>query len=447
MSRAQNQLFTAREIAAALGVNRVSVLGRLSKTPATDLQPVCGNTAQVWALESLPADLRSDLEEAWRKAEAVAAARLWRDLPHFISDPPLIEIPRARRARELPVDGSLFAGMQATLDMFSDAAHPTPAEMAWLWDDTFAALESAVTAGRKEKKVKRALLRWMHARPFLFSHLDNLRRDFNRKLAKWQANGRKAWQLVDQRAKANAERRVKLSAEDRDQLVAAGLFKHGGEAAPAWRECQEAGTLSNRLCRGYVSNPARRDYVPRSVMREIRPELKSLLPWQRGSRQARLNGAFIETIHDEAAGDWYSSDDFTLEVYFYIPNADGWFDLTRGQWLPLVDCRSKKILDFILIPEKRYTGAHIRTLLNHGCTEIGLPRRGFHFENGTWRKSKLVGGALPWGELKMNFADRLGLKISFASRGMPGPRLWRTSAGCFKGHCAICPDGWGATSK
>ena len=136
-----------------------------------------------------------------------------------------------------------------------------------------------------------------------------------------------------------------------------------------------------------------------------------------GPRNAKLKGAYIERDWDKVgAGDWYSSDDFTPEVYFYIPDADG-FTLTRGQWLPMIDERSKRILDFILVPEKHYTAINIRTLINKVCLRYGMPRYGFTFECGIWKKSTLVGGAVPYGEMKMNFAERLGLRIEHALPG------------------------------
>ncbi|MBI5384889.1 MAG: hypothetical protein HZA90_09410 [Verrucomicrobia bacterium] len=273
--------------------------------------------------------------------------------------------------------------------------------------------------------------------------MDNLRRDFNRKLAQWRANGRTATSLVDKRPEANAERRVELAPEDRRVLLATGLFKYGGEraGAPAWRECRENGMLSNRLCAGHVMNPARKSYVPKSVMREIGPDLKALTPWRRGPRQAKLNGAYIDTFHDEAAGDVFTSDDFTLEVYFYVPNNKGWFDLTRGQWLPLVDCRSKKILDFILIPERDYTGRHIYTLFNRAFTEIGHPREEIVLERGKWKSSKLVGGPLPWGDVNLNLFERLGIKLTFANPGNARAKIAENIGNLFQASMRDQP-GW-----
>jgi hypothetical protein len=59
----------------------------------------------------------------------------------------------------------------------------------------------------------------------------------------------------------------------------------------------------------------------------------------------------------------------------------------------MIDLRSRRILDFVLIDEKSYDSLRIRRLMNRVCDRVGLPRRGFYFECGIWKSSKLVTGA------------------------------------------------------
>ena len=319
--------------------------------------------------------------------------------------------------REIPPTVGVCAAIASTLQATS--LNPNANEIAWLWHTAFETVESQVSLGKSEKKTKRTLIRFLAPRAaFLSRNESALRWTFNRKFEHWKMNGRLASCLVDGRPQANAKRRVQLPTRDRDKVIAAALFKHGGDVAPAWRDCLERGELSPEVNERYLLNPARRSHVPESVARDVNPETKLLLPHYYGPRQAKLNGAYIERDWSSVgAGDWYSSDDFTLEVYFYMPDDNGGFVLSRGQWLPMIDERSKRILDFVLVPEKRYTGINIRTIINKVCQRFGLPRCGIHFENGIWRKSQLVGGAVPIEDVRMNFAERLGIRITHAQPG------------------------------
>jgi hypothetical protein len=320
------------------------------------------------------------------------------------------------QGRDIPATVGVCASVAAELQTM--AMNPNPNEIAQLWHTAFETVETLTKAGKAEKKIKRGLIRYLAQHTnFLSRNEATLHWSFNRKLEHWRMNGRIASCLVDGRIEANAKRRVQLPNEDRDKVITAAL-KHGGEVAPAWRECLERGDLSPEINQRYLLNPARKSHVPAAVARDVGPEAKLLLPHFHGPRQAKLNGAYIERDWSKVgAGDWFSSDDFTLEVYFYLPDKDGRLVLSRGQFLPMVDERSKRILDFVLVPEKNYTGINVRTLINKVCDRYGLPRCGIHLENGIWRKSQLVGGAVPIGEVKMNFADRLGIRLTHAQPG------------------------------
>ena len=272
--------------------------------------------------------------------------------------------------------------------------------------------------GKTEKRIKRSLIRFLADKAaFLSENEAALRWTFNRNLKHWQMNGRAATCLVDGRIEANSKRKVQFSKQTIEKVVNTAIVECAGELAPALRKCHERGEIEEVSTR-YLLNPTRKSRVPEALAREVAPQVEALLPHYRGPRQAKLNGAYIERDWSNVgAGDWFSSDDATLEIYFHVPDGAGWFTLMQGQFLPLIDERSKKILDFILIAEQRYTGWNIRTLINKVCSRYGLPRCGFYFERGIWKDSSLVGGAVPFGEVKMTFADRLGLKIEHAQPG------------------------------
>jgi hypothetical protein len=117
----------------------------------------------------------------------------------------------------------------------------------------------------------------------------------------------------------------------------------------------------------------------------------------------------------------YSSDDHTPDVYYYISDDQGWFSMIRGQFLPVIDVRSKKILDFVLIDAPNYTALAIRSLFNKVCLRFGAPDI-WHLECGLWKSSKLLGrGGRARGsslvEIEQNFAERIGTRIVHALQG------------------------------
>lgn len=178
--------------------------------------------------------------------------------------------------------------------------------------------------------------------------------------------------------------------------------------------------------------------MPHAIRREVAPLVKTLLPLHRGPRQGRRAGAHLTLDWSNvAAGDQFSADDFTLEVLF--ARGDG--TLTRGQFLPMLDARSRKILDFILIPERSYTAVDIKRLITSCSDKIGLPRKLFLFENGTWR-SKLVGGGVPWGDVVVTLKDRFDIEVRHTSPGNPRGKAFLENAG--KGFQALLRDvpGW-----
>jgi hypothetical protein len=86
-----------------------------------------------------------------------------------------------------------------------------------------------------------------------------------------------------------------------------------------------------------------------------------------------------------------SGDDFTLNTYFYVPDGNGWFDLTRGQVILFIDFRSLRILGWALEPRKSYSSLTIRSLCTRVFEEFGLPQV-LYFERGIWKRASLLKG-------------------------------------------------------
>ena len=216
-------------------------------------------------------------------------------------------------------------------------------------------------------------------------------------------------------------------------LVGCAVFKHGGDLDPAWATCALGGKLSESLLARYPVKDGQRLRCPNAIRRQVASDVEIIFRQHVGPRSARLNGASIQRDWSGVfANDWHSSDDITLPVYYYLPDGKGWFYLTRGQFLPMIDCKSKRVLDFVLIDSKSYNAAAIRGLINHTCERHALPRVGWHFESGIWKTSKMVGGRAidSWNENdRETFASRLGLRLMHSQPGNARAKIIENVAG------------------
>ncbi|HTD65321.1 MAG TPA: hypothetical protein VK846_02170 [Candidatus Limnocylindria bacterium] len=136
-----------------------------------------------------------------------------------------------------------------------------------------------------------------------------------------------------------------------------------------------------------------------------------------------MRGAYIQADwSDTAAGDVYSADDCTLGIYFY-KYVDGELRLVRGQFLPMIDCRSNLVLGFAIVPERNYTAVMIRGLIRRVHQTYGFPRKYFLFEGGIWKRSKIIkgveakGDAVPFEETEMGLRSWVGFRHAKTARG------------------------------
>ncbi len=363
----QTSPFTTAEIARATGRDRRSVARALSQScPATKIMRD-GNETKAWEEMDLPDELReaSDPYDLRALAEMV---KVWKD-PH----------------------------------------RPTDSEQARLLDCAFLKLYELTQRGASGRVMKARQIAWLgkHA-PALAENGKALRRMFNRYYRRWVNAGRKPAAIFDQRPQnAKSRRAPQLPQADLDRIVAFAVHQHGGKLDPAWRRCWPE--LDQTIRERY---PLARE-VPAKIRQQVLPEIRRLMPWHIGPRAAKLNGCYLERDWSGVfAGDWHSSDDVTLPVYFYDPENPR--ELLRGQFLPMIDVKSQRILDFAFEVAKSYTAATIRALISRVCSRYGLPRHGWHFESGIWKKAKILGGGAkcqPWDDVGETFADRLGLRI------------------------------------
>lgn len=279
---------------------------------------------------------------------------------------------------------------------FATPLQPTAEEKRLLWMHSFDRCDDLMAGGMTDKAARRAVVEFLatHA-PYLAKHREALAETFKDKRARWIESGRTPDALQDGRAAAGAARRKEIPEEDKKTLLAFAS-KFGGGIAQGWREAREAGALSFETSIRGIENPSNKSHVPRAIREAVKHDAAMLENWMRGPRKAKLGGAFIERDPNAFnAGDWHQGDDCTLPNYYWEDTGSG-VRLMRGQVLAMIDVRTTYILGFVLISAGENTGSHynawhIRNLITkvHDC--YGLPRKGFAFENGSWRAKLLTG--------------------------------------------------------
>ena len=285
-----------------------------------------------------------------------------------------------------------FTCLNALATAASAPASLTLEQREEVWGTAIDLYQSALMSGAASGKALLGIVGW------IWEHIPNLaksrgaiRRQLYRKIAQIEKRGT----ISDQRREANKRKRApKLSREDRRAFLETLISgRHYGDVDSAWQDCVKNKKFSGPLLERYPPRVGGRTRCPKSISRQFsRRLIKRALDLANRPRKAAQSGPYIINRHDGYhAGDWRTSDDFTLEVYFAPPEGDP-CPLRRGQFLPVADCRSKKILHFALINSEGYRQDDIRILWKKDAQANGLPRCGWHAENGIWKRGKLVAG-------------------------------------------------------
>lgn len=353
---------------------------------------------------------RGDIEVAGKRdylrvtGHAISARHFWRLFEKVIANHGgqgdfnnlALYLPECLSRKALPDEFDRLAGdlpsLASTIRSVADVNTPTDTETLLVWTHAMEEYERLIDGGLSTHKATRRVVELLHASGLpLAKSRAVLRRTFARKLNRWIDGGRVPSAIEDLRATYSGRRRpLPLSEEDARLLTARALT---GSLSKAWRDAVNKGELSAAAVQTYVADPASKSYVPRRVRELVGADVEMLQDIHHGPRQARLKGAYItRDWADTLPGDWYQADDATLPLYYWEDDAHGQPRVMRGQFLPMIDCRTNRVLAFALHSERNYTAKVIRGLIVKTHDTYGLPRGGFHFENGIWRSSRLVKG-------------------------------------------------------
>ena len=308
-----------------------------------------------------------------------------------------IYLPNNPKAKAAPADvvsealAEDFAELEDILAASTNPHAPTKIERAGVWTVALEKFSSLVRAGESEKSAARRVREFLFARAkFLASTRDALRMAFERRLERWQASGGDAKALRDGREENGPA--FSLPENDRDLLIHRAVFYYRGDIAPAWRDLLRGGKFSPDVLRRYTAAPAKKSYVPETVMDSIGAEVEILTVMHQGPRAFDAIKGHVTRSYDGISSlQCISGDDFTMNTYFYVPDGNGWFELTRGQVILFIDFRSLRILGWALEPRRSYSSLTIRSLCTHIFSEFGVPQV-LYFERGIWKSATLLKG-------------------------------------------------------
>ncbi len=182
--------------------------------------------------------------------------------------------------------------------------------------------------------------------------------------------------------------------QERDILIHRAGFYYRGDVAPAWRDLVNNG-FSEPVRQRYFGKAASKSHVPTSVMESVSSEVEILTVMHQGPRAYdSITGHVDRSYEGIASLKCMSADDFTMPVYYYVPDGKSWFILTRGQILLFSDFRALRIIGWSMKPDRNYSSLTIRSLCTHVFAEHGVPSV-LAFERGIWKSSSLIKGRDP----------------------------------------------------
>jgi hypothetical protein len=284
-----------------------------------------------------------------------------------------------------------FTELEQHLAACGNPHDPSETERNGIWTLALDKYAELVRTGQSDKAAGRRVREFLFARAkFLAPTRNALRMAFDRKLERLQASAGDVKALRDGR-EGNGES-FQLPENDRDLLVHRAVFTYRGDIAPAWRELLRGGKFSPEVLQRYKAGVAKKSYVPASVMDSVGPEVEILTVMHQGPRAFDAIKGHVTRSYDGISSlKCLSADDGTVPVYFYIPDGNGWFALTRGQVILFIDFRTLCIVGWALEPHKSYSSLTIRSLCTHIFAEYGVPDV-LYFERGIWKSANLLQG-------------------------------------------------------
>jgi hypothetical protein len=392
------------------------------------------------AAEDFPSAMRYSVTERQlrtlitRTLDRDRGSLAWHRIELYLPDTPKAK--DAHRAPAVAVARNAFPELDEALATIANPAALSPMDTAFCWRKIIECFSERAAAGADETKLKRELRAYvLNAAPFLAESGPALKRNFNRKLRTAEAEGIEA--LIDRRAETSGHRRQAPDWDENILLLAKWTRARQGRESQAWRELYcgttPTGEQFSEAFRAHFSFDPRtaKSNVPAGVRAVLRPMIAATDDLALGPRRARVR---LPSIHrdwsDTDAGDFYTSDDVTVNHYWWEESEFGdyefegmRFNVGRGQWLPVVDERTDNPLSFILLPNKNYSSWAIHTLNTRTFSDerVGLPFRGMKYERGVWM-ARNIKSQFSWAAIDEGFA-REGVRLHLRHATTPKAKI------------------------
>ena len=365
-------------------------------------------------------------------------------------------------ARETAANEYRHRALDDVIAVLQDRQDPSSEDRSLLWDAVFGHYEEHMDAltdspqdNRERRVFKRSLLKYLFKifpGGTLCATWTSLKRRFDEKLAEWRANGRNPRAIRDNRAEESGRTGRKLCPHCRPIVIGAAVDLDG-DLSQAWRRLQLAGKLCSE-CAAIGSFDVRRakSEVPKSVRKDVTPDIETALPSRRGPKHMRLVSPCVRrTWSDIGPGDFAECDDMTpnhvthgaVDMLTWDLDRQGHSYLGRMEVLFQADRRTDYPWAYLIIlgdpataltPQRKatYNSVHCRLLILRGHDQLGLPHLGggFVLENGVWRSRLIDGSRLqhwnssPWRNVELGLRDpRISLAVHHALPGNPRTKI------------------------
>ncbi len=410
----------------------------LSQIAQADIDYACSlREAMAWALANpgspdLPASEceRRGIEAYAAKFGRAISSRYWRELLRrtlerdgglgdfcrleiFLPSKPSAKT--AARLAESPL-AEEFQGIQGYIDACQNPLEPSKTERRGIWGLALEKYEALAQSGLGAAAAARRLRKFLFARaPFLAPSREALAKAWTRKQAVFEKGGRNPKALRDRREENGDP--FELPENDAFLLVGLAARNYRGNLSPAWRDLLHgcpAGRFSAAVVSRYSGHAGTKSHVPAKVRHDHAGTAELLWLWfcgQVDDTMGHIDRSY-DGIPSMVCSVW---DDFTMPCYYYAPDGNGWFVVTRGQILLAADFRSLCVIGWSMQPQRNYDSLTIRSLCTHVFAEHGIPLI-LYFERGIWQNSALLKGraGTPFTETEQGLKE-LGIKFIHAT--------------------------------
>ncbi|HEY0551555.1 MAG TPA: hypothetical protein VGF13_18265, partial [Verrucomicrobiae bacterium] len=303
-------------------------------------------------------------------------------LPEFI---------RTKRAPvSCPESNVRFTEIEDAISGSGNPAAPNTEERCAIWLAAFRCADRLTGEGLERSQAERRVRAFLFARAsFRAVSRDALLKAFARKVAAWLADNRDAAALLDKRKDNTGNHGgYEVPDADRDLILHRAVWKHGGEARPAWTELHAGRELSAETLSHYTDAWN----VPRKVMDLIVHELPLLSILHRSRRDWNMRKGYVTRSYEGIPSLFcYQADDVTPDLACWVPGPDGRPRIIRPQTILTIDFRSMMIIGRASLPRAQYTSFDIFRATEEVLAEHGFPKL-FYWEMGIWKKSKILKG-------------------------------------------------------